>query len=139
MVKLKEYKAPYIIQFEKLGNPTIGYISVGQNDKMPFEIKRVFWTYFTPESVIRGRHAHYETEQILIAASGKIVVNVEQANGEIDKFILEDPSVGIYLPPNVWHTIQYSHISTQLVLASSIFEEEDYIRSYDEFRKVWGR
>ncbi len=137
MPTLKEYKAPYIIQFDKLGDPSSGYISVGQNDKLPFEVKRVFWTYYTPESVVRGRHAHHFTEQILIAASGRIVVTTEQANGKVEFFVLDNPSMGIYLPPNVWHTMQYSHTSTQLVLASTLFDEKDYIRDHNGFKKVW--
>src|SRR6185369_3094001 len=104
-----EYKAPYLLPFSKLGDPASGYISVGQNDQLPFEVKRVFWTYYTPENIVRGRHAHYLTEQILIAASGRIIVTVETANGAINTFILESPSVGLYIPPNVWHTMQYSH------------------------------
>jgi len=138
MAILKEYKAPYIIQFDKLGDPSSGYISVGQSDKLPFEIKRVFWTYYTPESIVRGRHAHYLTEQILIAASGRIIVNVEKKAGEIESFILDNPSIGIYIPPNVWHTMQYSHTSTQLVFASTFYDEKDYIRDHDEFKKIWA-
>jgi hypothetical protein len=58
-----EYQEPHLIDFAKLGDPTIGYISVGQNDQLPFEVKRIFWTYYTPESIERGRHAHHTTEQ----------------------------------------------------------------------------
>jgi len=133
-----KYKDPYLIEFKKLGAPDIGYISVGQNDELPFEIRRVFWTYFTPENIVRGRHSHYRTEQILIAASGKITVNTEFADGTIKTFILENPSIGLYIPPNVWHTMQYTHSSTQVVLASTEFKEEDYIRDYEIFKQVWS-
>jgi dTDP-4-dehydrorhamnose 3,5-epimerase-like enzyme len=135
----KKYPDPYLIKFDKLGEPATGYISVGQNNGLPFEIKRVFWTYYTPESIVRGRHAHHATEQILIAASGRIIVNIENPDGEISSFVLDNPSVGVYIPPNVWHTMQYSHTSTQLVLASSLFDAEDYIRDYNEFKKIWGK
>lgn len=135
----KQYQDPHLIQFNKLGDSSIGYISVAQNNQLPFEVKRVFWTYFTPENIVRGRHAHYETEFILIAASGRIVVNTEKANGQIETFILDKPDTGIYIPPNVWHTMQYSHTSSQLALASTSYDEKDYIRDHSEFIRVWGK
>jgi hypothetical protein len=132
------YKDPYLIDFRKLGDPSIGYISVGQNDQLPFEVKRVFWTYYTPESIVRGRHAHYKTEQILVAASGRIVVTTEKADGNIQTFVLENPNTGVYVPPHVWHTMQYSHTSTQLVLASTEYDEKDYIRDFNDFKQIWA-
>ncbi|MCS6988984.1 MAG: FdtA/QdtA family cupin domain-containing protein, partial [Chloroherpetonaceae bacterium] len=105
----------------------------------PFRVRRVFWTYFTPESVLRGRHAHYKTEQILFALSGRIVVTTELADGEISVFPLEKPNVGVYIPPNAWHTMQYSHTAVQLVLASEPYDENDYIRDYEKFKQVWGQ
>ena len=85
-------KLPKIIEFKKIGNPTEGYISIFENGiEMPFEIKRCFWTYYTPEEVIRGRHAHYETEMILIAAAGKIIIHTEMPGDIKEEFILEKP------------------------------------------------
>jgi len=131
-------KKPHLIDFSKIGEPTIGYISVMEQEKqIPFEVKRVFWTYYTPESIVRGRHAHYETEQVLIAASGRIIVNTEFADGSIETFRLEKPNTGVYIPPNVWHTMQYSHTAVQLVFASTLYNEEDYIRDYEKFKEVW--
>ena len=111
---------PYLIQFPKLGDSGIGYISVvEQTDPLPFAVQRIFWTYYTPESIVRGRHAHHLTEQVLIAASGRIIITTEHADGTIQTFRLEDPNVGLYVPPHVWHTMQYSHSAVQLVLASA--------------------
>ena len=129
---------PYIIQFPKLGDSGIGYISVvEQTDLLPFAVQRIFWTYYTPESIVRGRHAHHLTEQVLIAASGRLIVTTEHADGTIQIFRLEDPNVGLYVPPHVWHTMQYSHSAVQLVLASAPYNEADYIRSHDDFRQIW--
>jgi mannose-6-phosphate isomerase-like protein (cupin superfamily) len=135
---MKTYPDPHIIEFGKIGDSTIGYISVAENGKLPFEVKRVFWAYFTPESIVRGRHAHHETEQILIAASGRIIVNTENGKGEKQIFTLEEPNKAVYIPPNVWHTMQYSHTAIQCVLASTVYNEADYIRSYEDFKKIWG-
>lgn len=126
---------PHYIEFPKIGESSIGYISIAQYDKqIPFEIKRVFWAYFTPESIVRGRHAHFKTEQILIAVTGRIVVNTEMPDGELSTFILDKPNIGVYIPPAAWHTMQYSHTAIQIVFASTEYDEKDYIRNYDDFK-----
>lgn len=131
-------KRPYLIEFPKLGAPDIGYISVVEDAKLiPFDIKRVFWTYYTPESIVRGRHAHHQTEQVLVAVTGRIIVTTELADGTIDTFVLENPNIGVYVPPNAWHTMQYSHTAIQMVLASSSYNEQDYIRNFEQFKTIW--
>ncbi|MFQ3575272.1 MAG: FdtA/QdtA family cupin domain-containing protein [Cytophagales bacterium] len=136
---MSKFPEPHLIEFSKFGESAIGYISVAEfKKKIPFEIKRVFWTYFTPESIVRGRHAHFKTEQVLVAVSGRIIVNTENADGILKSFILDSPNVGVYIPPNVWHTMQYSHTATQLVIASTNFDENDYIRSFDDFKKIYS-
>jgi hypothetical protein len=130
-------KTPQIINFKKIGKPSEGYISIFQNGvEMPFDIKRCFWTYYTPQAIIRGRHAHYETEMILIAAAGKIIVQTEMPGAIKNEFILENPELGIFIPKLCWHTMQYSHNAVQLVLVSSEYSEKDYIRSYEDFKKI---
>ena len=125
---------PKLISFPSIGNLELGYLSIAENfKKIPFEIKRVFWAYYTPDSVVRGRHAHYETEMILIAVAGRIIVTTEMPDKSLEVFVLEKPNQGLYLPKLCWHTMQYSHNSVQLVLASSLYLEKDYIRNYDEF------
>lgn len=132
------YKPPHIIDFGKLGEPGIGYLSIAENMNLPFKIERVFWTYYTPESIVRGRHAHYKTEQILMAVTGRIIVNTDDGKGNIQTFVLDEPNKGVYLPPNVWHTMQYSHTAIQLVFASMTYDAGDYIRDYEQFKQVWG-
>ena len=132
-------KEPRIIQFKRIGKPSEGYLSIVESNAdadIPFEIKRNFWTYFTPEEVVRGRHAHYETEMVLIAMAGRIVVNTEMPDGSINVFILDKPDMGLYMPKLCWHTMQYSHNAVQLVIASSIYKEADYIRSYEDFKAL---
>jgi len=128
---------PHIINLPIMGNLEIGYLSVIESSKsIPFEIKRVFYAYFTPDSVLRGRHAHHETEMILIAAAGRIVVTTEMNNYNPEIFVLEKPNQGLFLPKLCWHTMQYSHNSVQIVLASTYYDELDYIRSYEEFKNT---
>ncbi|HMG16019.1 MAG TPA: FdtA/QdtA family cupin domain-containing protein [Saprospiraceae bacterium] len=125
---------PYLITFPQFGNPVEGYIAVSEYAiHIPFEVKRTFWTYYTPESITRGRHAHYKTEMVLIAAAGKIIIDLESSNKEKSNFILDSPQVGLYMPPLYWHSMKYSHNAIQIVLASTEYNEEDYIRDYEAF------
>lgn len=131
------YPEPYILTLPKVGESNIGFLSIAENDELPFQIARVFWTYFTPESVIRGRHAHYETQQLLFAVNGRIIVATDDGKGDVRTFILDEPNKAVYIPPNVWHTMQYSHTATQMVFASHPYQAKDYIRDYNQFTKHW--
>lgn len=127
---------PHLIEFPKIGNSQLGYISVAENLTLPFEVKRIYWTYYTPESVERGGHSHYELQQILVAMAGKIIVTVESLDGEINEFILESPNQGLYIPKNTWRTMKYTHSAVQMCIASEVYSEADYIRTYAEFKKI---
>jgi dTDP-4-dehydrorhamnose 3,5-epimerase-like enzyme len=133
------YTSPHIIDFGKLGESSIGYLSIAENKNLPFKVERIFWTYYTPESIVRGRHAHHKTEQILVALTGRIIVTTDDGKGNINTFVLDEPDKGVYLPPNVWHTMQYSHTAIQMVFASQPYDAADYIREYEEFLAIWGK
>lgn len=135
---MNTYKAPYFIEFSEIGNSAVGYISVAETQKsVPFEIKRVFWTYCTPKELTRGHHAHYKTEQVLIAVSGRIIVHTEMPDGKKRQYILEKAHIGIYLPPHCWHYMEYSDTAIQLVLASELYDEKDYIRDYKKYKEIY--
>jgi hypothetical protein len=128
---------PHLIEFPKIGNEELGFLSIGEGNKhVPFDIQRIFWTYTTPEEIVRGRHAHYETEMILIAMSGRIIVNTEMPDGVVNVFTLDKPNVGLFMPKLCWHTMQYLKNPVQVVIASSLYDEADYIRDYETFLKL---
>ena len=127
---------PYLIEFPKIGDSILGYISIAEKNTLPFEVKRIYWTYFTPESVERGGHAHYGLEQLMVAVSGKIIVNTERPGGSRNQFILESPMVGLYFPKLVWHTMKYTHNAVQMCIANMEYQENDYIRDYDKFKSI---
>jgi len=127
---------PYLIEFPKIGDYTQGYISISQGKSMPIDIKRVYWTYYTPEEIIRGNHAHHELEQILFAAAGRITVETETIDGNADSFVLDRPNVGLFIPKLCWRSMQYSHNAVQICLASVEYDEKDYIREYDNFKAL---
>lgn len=127
---------PYLIDFPKIGEPSLGYISVAEKTNLPFIPKRVYWTYFTPENIERGGHAHIELQQVLIAVSGSIKVEIETITGEKYNFNLNKPNLGLFIPKKVWRTMQYSHNAVQVCIASIEYLENDYIRDYKLFKKL---
>lgn len=128
---------PYLVDFPKVGAIDVGFISIAEvSSGLPFQVKRVFWTYHTPESIVRGRHAHHQTAQVLIAVSGRIVVLTELTNGEVQTYVLDRPNLGLYIPPYCWHTMQYSRNAVQMVLASTEYNADDYIRDYIKFKQL---
>ncbi|HAO06592.1 FdtA/QdtA family cupin domain-containing protein [uncultured Chryseobacterium sp.] len=127
--------SPHIIHFSKIGSQDLGYITVAEEQKnVPFEIKRVYWTYYTPQDVIRGGHAHKELEQIIFAVSGTIEFNTLDMEGNNETFILDTPSKGLYIPKLIWRDIKFSHSAVLLCLASELYDEKDYFRDFDEFK-----
>jgi len=134
---MKKIQEPYLLQFNKIGVSNTGYISVAELDKdIPFELQRIFWTYYTPESISRGGHAHHGTEMVLIAMAGGIEVSTETPGNNKMNFMLNSPDKGLYLPTYCWHTMKYSHNAVQLVLASTPYEASDYIRNYEAFKLI---
>lgn len=128
---------PSLVSFQEIKSENLGNLSIGEyENQIPFAVNRVFWTYETPEEIIRGRHAHHDTEMILIAMTGVIKVYTEMLDGENKVFTLDNPSVGVYLPKYCWHTMQYMNNAVQLVLASTRYNEADYIRDYKDFIKL---
>lgn len=126
-------KKPFLISFPKLGQSSQGYISIAEKGNLPFTPKRIYWTYFTPEDIERGGHAHLELEQILVAVAGKIILEIITLENETFTFQLEHPTKGVYIPQKCWRTMKYSHNAVQMCIASLEYDEKDYIRSFDEF------
>ncbi|MFN8356524.1 MAG: FdtA/QdtA family cupin domain-containing protein [Spirosomataceae bacterium] len=128
---------PSLMYFNSIGSAHLGFITVTEPGlNMPFEIKRVYWTYYTPQNVQRGGHAHFDLHQLIFAVSGKITFYTETLAGQKDTFVLEEPNVGLYIPNLVWRDITFSHSAVLLCLASDIYKSSDYIRSYEQFQSL---
>ena len=111
-----------------------GDLGIVEWDKiLPFDVKRIFFTYNVPTTEVRGEHAHKVCEQFLIALKGSLHVIADNGQ-EREEFILDTPSHGLHLPARIWG-IQYLHSedSVLLVLASEHYKADDYIRNYDEY------
>ncbi|PQL92002.1 sugar 3,4-ketoisomerase [Apibacter adventoris] len=126
-----------IINLKKIGSSSLGYITVAEElNNIPFEIKRVYWTYFTPNEVQRGGHAHKNLEQVIFAVSGIIEFTTEDIRGNKKTFVLDSPERGLYIPKQIWRDIKFSHNAVLLCLASEHYVEGDYIRDYNDFLKL---
>lgn len=105
-------------------------------DEVPFSTKRVYYLYDVPGGAERGGHAHKGLFQLIIAASGSFDVVID--DGKIKRIIsLNRPYQGLLVVPGIWREIiNFSSGSICLVLASEMYDKDDYIRIYDEFKKV---
>lgn len=96
----------------------------------------MYWTYFTPNEVLRSAYAHKKLNQVIFAVSGIITFTTEDLQGNKETFVLDTPNKGLFLPEKYWRDIQFSHNAVLLCLASEVYTAEDYIRDYDEFKKI---
>ena len=119
-----------MIEFPQKGDDRGHLVIVEGNQDIPFEIKRVFYIYGSDKDVIRGKHANYNTEFVLINVAGTSKVKVDDGT-EQKIFSLDRPHTGIFLPRMVWKDMyDFSEDSVLLVLASEHYDETEYIRSY---------
>lgn len=111
-----------------------GSITVYSNsNELPFSIKRIFYLYDIPNGESRGAHAHKECHQLLIAATGSFEVSLD--DGHIKKSIqLNSPNLGLHIPPGIWASeINFSGGAVCLVFASHEYDENDYLRKYEDY------
>lgn len=122
-----------LIEFPKICDPR-GNLSFAEGGRhIPFTIRRVFYIYDVPGGECRGGHAHKECSIVLIAIAGSFELRLTDGRNE-KTFLLNRANKGVLIPPGVWDTMHdFTTGSVALALASHPYEEEDYIRDYDEF------
>ena len=102
--------------------------------EVPFEIRRIFYIYDIPGGENRGGHSHKECHQLLVAASGSFKVELDDGINKETK-ILNRPNFGLHIPPGIWAAEKsFSSGSVCLVLTSDLYDENDYIRNYIDFK-----
>ena len=122
-----------IRKFEIKGDNRGSLIALEANIDIPFDIKRVYYIFGTKEGVVRGLHAHKTLKQILICVSGSCTIVLDDG-GMREEVVLEDASVGLEVGPRVWREMKcFSSDAVLLVVASDYYNEDDYIRDYNEF------
>ncbi len=104
---------------------------------IPFTIKRVYIiNNLFNKKAVRGKHAHKKLEQIIFCINGSFVLRLDDGKHK-QRIAMNDPSVGIRLGPMLWHTmLNFSSDCVILVFASDWYDEKDYIRAYDEFKRL---
>ena len=102
---------------------------------LPFEVKRVYYIYDIPGGESRGAHAHKDLHQLIVAASGSFRVTLDDGNVR-RSFTLNRPFQGLYVKPGLWRDLDdFSSGAVCMVLASEVYQQDDYIRDYEEFIK----
>jgi dTDP-4-dehydrorhamnose 3,5-epimerase-like enzyme len=121
-----------LIQIPKIED-TRGNLSVIENDILPFEFKRVYYLYDVPSAAERGGHSHLKQKEFLIALSGSFDVVLN--DGMQQQIVtLNKPFEGLLIHEGIWRELNnFSSGSVCLVIASAVFDEDDYIRDFDEF------
>ena len=125
-----------IIDLPRINDPRGNLTFVEQLNHVPFNIKRVFYLYDVPGGSVRGGHAHKELQQLIIAMSGSFDVVLDDGY-EKKRFHLNRSYYGLYISPMIWREMDnFSSGSVSLVLASTLYDESDYYRDYNEFLEV---
>lgn len=123
-----------IVELDRHHSERKGNLTVVENGKtLPFDVKRVYYLYDVPGGESRGAHAHRNLSQLIIAASGSFTVTLD--DGECKRtFFLNRPYQGLYIKPGMWRNLgDFSSGAVCMVLASEVYQIEDYIRDYNEF------
>ena len=121
--------------FQRHGDDRGMLVALEEGKEIPFPVKRVYYMYDTVPGVRRGFHAHKCLEQILICIHGSCKIHLDNGK-ETEEVELNNPYEGLYIPNNIWREMyDFSPNAVLMVLASVIYDEADYIRSYDEFIK----
>lgn len=122
-----------LLHFPKILDERGNLSFLESNQHVPFKIKRTYWIYDVPGGEIRGSHAFKTSQEVIIALSGSYDVVLHDGAQEM-KFQLNRSYYGLYVPAMTWRTLEnFSTNSLALVLASTVFETEEYFRDFDQF------
>ena len=126
-----KFNIPKIISPEGMGS-----LSFVEKEIIPFSIKRVYYLYDVPFNGERGGHAHKDLFQVLIALNGSFELLLDDGSNT-KKILLDSPNIGLYIPNGIWREMNnFSKNSVCLVLASQDYDENDYIRNYQDFKEM---
>lgn len=110
-----------------------GNLSVIEKNSIPFSIKRVYYLYDVPSGAERGGHAHKEQEEFIVSVSGSFDVILNKGEAE-EKYTLNKPNQGLYVAQKTWRELRnFSSGAVCLVVSSGEFNEDDYIRDFQDF------
>lgn len=130
----------YILDFNYIGNDNTGYlVALEENKNIPFDIRRVYYTYNVPDNIKRGFHAHKNLQQVLVCLYGSLKVKCFDGKEEVI-YELNKRDKGLYIGAMIWHEMfDYDDNTVLMVLASDLYNEDDYIRNYNEFLDLYKK
>lgn len=124
-------------EFQQKGDDRGHLVIIEGMQDIPFEIKRAFYIYGSDRDVVRGQHANRESEFVLINVTGTSKVKVVDGEGKEAIYSLDRPHIGLYIPTMIWKDMyDFSGDSVLLVLASTYYDPQEYIRNFEEFLRV---
>ncbi len=134
---MENLSEPRLITFASIADPRGNLCFIQPDGKLPFEIRRVYWTYDVPSWRIRHGRALHKCAELILATSGQCTVTVDGGDGRKTAFTLNRSNVGLLIPPMTWRTIDgFVTGTTCLTVASELYDEADYIYDYSEFLKA---
>lgn len=126
----------HMVEFPRVADPRGNLTFIEGKNHVPFEIRRVYYLYDVPGGSERGGHAHKDLYQVIIAMSGSFDVVLSDAAGE-KRFHLNRSYNGLYVCPMIWRVLDnFSSGSVCMVLASSVYDEDDYYRDQGEYLRA---
>ena len=123
------------LELNSIKNRSGNITAIENGIDIPFNVERIFYLYDIPGGESRGAHAHKKCHQFLVAASGSFEVMLD--DGKLKKIVsLNQPYKGLHIPPGIWASeINFSSGAICLVMASHKYDENDYLRDYNEYIK----
>ena len=122
-----------LINLPVVSDPRGNLSFIESNTHVPFDIARVYYLYDVPSGSVRAGHAHKALHQLLIAVAGSFDVRLHNGVSE-ERVTLNRPHIGLHIGPMLWREIDnFSSGSVCVVLASTPYDEADYIRDFDDF------
>jgi hypothetical protein len=129
-------RTAYIINLPKIEDPRGNLSLIEEQNHIPFKIERCYWIYDVPGGQTRGGHAFKQQEELIVALSGSFDVVIDDGITKYT-FSLNRSYYGLYVPACLWRQMQnFSTNSLALVLSSTQFSEQDYVRDHQEFLNI---
>lgn len=127
-----------LIHLPKIEDPRGSLSFIEEENHIPFKIERSYWIYDVPGGQAHGGHAFMNQQEFIVALSGSFDVSIDDGK-EIKTFSLNRSYYGLYIPNCLWRQLEnFSTNSLAIILSSTKFSEDDYIRDYQEFLKIKG-
>lgn len=122
-----------LITLHTISDPRGNLTVAEENIDLPFDLKRAYWIFDVPQGGNRGGHAHKRLRQVLVAVNGSFTVSLDNGK-EKKKYLLNNPEEGLLIDTEIWRTLDdFSSGAICLVLASELYNPDDYLYDYDEF------